>query len=63
MIHDRKNRVIIIGGHNGVNGGECLEMIVKFPRVFVENDEIGLIVESVDAQQQSLIFYASEVLC
>lgn len=38
-------------------------MVVKLPRILVENDEIGLVVESVDAQQQSLIFCESEILC
>lgn len=38
-------------------------MVVKLPRILVESDEIGLVVESVDAQQQSLIFCESEILC
>lgn len=38
-------------------------MVIKFPSVLVENDEISLVVESVYAQQQSLIFCGSDILC
>lgn len=41
--------MIVVGRQNGVDGGESLEMVVKFPSVLIESDEIGLIVEGVHA--------------